>query len=188
MQMPKTLLKPWRAHPELDGLTDSECREMIERRWRREAPRLRTIGFVATASALLWIPVLMFVLVEVTPMTSDPALDKATVYAILTTISLTTGIAVGIGLRWLFLDTVTRRTLRRIIAGAVCPKCRHSLRGLPIVDDATRPEDRSRMRVRCPECGKPIRLLKYGYGPEDLAPWEDRVLPKGFEVKIKQEP
>ncbi|MDQ7012691.1 MAG: hypothetical protein Q9O74_02205 [Planctomycetota bacterium] len=185
--MLRTLFKPWRAHPELDGLSDTECREMIERRWRREVPPLRAITTVALAAALLWTPALMFALVEFTPLTRDPTLDKETVYAALAAVSLITGIAVGVGLRWFLIDAVTRRTLRRIIAGAVCPKCKHSLRGLPIVDDATRPEDRSRMRVRCPECGKPVRLLKYGYSPADLAPWEDRVLPKGFEVKMKKE-
>ena len=182
----RTLFKPWRAHTELEGLSDTECREMIERRWRREVPPLRAITTVALAAALLWTPALMFALVEFTPLTRDPTLDKETVYASLVAVSLVTGIALGVGLRWFLVETVTRRTHRRIIAGAVCPKCKHSLRGLPIIDDATRPEDRSRMRVRCPECGKPVRLLKYGYSPADLAPWEDRVLPKGFAVKIKR--
>lgn len=182
-----TLFKPWRAHPELDGLSDTECREMIERRWRRDPPPLRTIDAVAAGVGLVWMPALFFAVVRFTPLTKDPQLDTDTVYLVLGTISLTTGIALGAGLRWLANAIVVGRTLRRIVAGAVCPKCKQPLRGLPIIDDAHRPDDRSRMRVRCPECGKLVRLLKYGYGPEDLAPWEERVLPKDFAVKVKRE-
>lgn len=85
-------------------------------------------------------------------------------------------------LRW----AIIRSTLRRIVTGATCPRCRHSLRGLPVFNDATGPDDRSRMRVRCPECGKPVRLLKYGYGPEDLAPPHERFLAKDFQVRVRR--
>lgn len=181
-----TLFKPWRAHPELDGLSDTECREMVERRWRRDPPPLRTIDATAAGVGLVWIPALFFAVVRFTPLTKDPNLDTDAVHAIVGAIALTTGIALGTGLRWSLNNFLVRRTLRRIVAGAVCPKCKQPLRGLPIIDDAHRPDDRSRMRVRCPECGKIVRLLKYGYGPEDLAPWEERVLPKGFKVKVKR--
>lgn len=184
--MAGTLFKPWRAYEELDGLSDTECREMIERRWRREVPPLRTISAVSLLSGLIVAPGMMFTVIASTSLTKDPNLDPATVYTVLTLISVGAGVATTVLLRWVLLGAVVRRTLRRIVAGAVCPRCGHALRGLPIIDDATRPNDRSRMRVRCPECGKLVRLLKHGYGPEDLAPWEERVLPKGFEVRVRE--
>lgn len=181
-----TFFKPWRAHTEFDGLSDTECVEMIERRWRRDVPPLRTADLVAAIVGLLWMPALTAALVVFTPLTDDPDLDTGTVYLVFGVASCITGLGVWAGLRWCLHNAIIRRTLRRIVAGAVCPKCKQPLRGLPIIDDATRLDDRSRMRVRCPECGKLVRLLKYGYGPEDLAPWEERVLPKGFEVKVKR--
>jgi hypothetical protein len=116
----------------------------------------------------------------------DPELDRAVVIMVVSAVAIGGALLVLLVVRWWLTWMLMRRTLRRIVAGATCPRCAHSLIGLPIYDDATEPNDRSRMRVRCPECGKAVRLLKHGYGPEDLADWSERVLPKGFEVRLKR--
>ncbi len=184
--MPGIVPKPWRAYSELDGLSDAECRELVERRWRRTDPPLRVIDGAAVLAALAWAVFVPLFVGTQTAIPDDESLDEAVVVMVISTIALGGALIVGFLVRWWLLWMLTRRTLRRIVAGATCPRCKHSLIGLPIYDDATRPEDRSRMRVRCPECGKAVRLLKYGYGPEDLAPWSERVLPRDFEVRIRR--
>jgi DNA-directed RNA polymerase subunit RPC12/RpoP len=181
-----TLKRPWRAHAELDGLSDTECRELIERRWRRDPPPLLAASLFATVCGLLWVPIVIVLLVTLTTIDDDPEANPVAVYTVLGAIALCGALAVGVYVRWLLEHVLTCRALRRIVAGAVCPRCSQPLRGLPIIDDAHRPEDQSRMRVRCPECGKMVRLLKYGYGPQDLAVWEERVLPKDFEVRVRE--
>ncbi|HZW10305.1 MAG TPA: hypothetical protein VFF69_10420 [Phycisphaerales bacterium] len=180
------LLKPWRAHSELEGLSDAECRDLIERRWRRDPPPLRAITVAAALAGLAWLPAVFLFAATQTRLRDDPELNQDVVTLVLGAIGVAGGLAIALLGRWWLVRMVTCRTLRRLMAGATCPRCKHSLIGLPIFDDATRPDDRSRMRVRCPECGKQVRLLKYGYGPEDLAPWSERVLPKDYQVRLKR--
>ncbi|MBK7404328.1 MAG: hypothetical protein IPJ41_06745 [Phycisphaerales bacterium] len=177
--------KPWRAYPELDGLSDAECRELVERRWRRQPPRRWIIPAAASAGVLVWAGAVADVIVQ-SPLMRDPALKPVSVRILLGIVVLACGWGAGAMGAAIARHSLTIATLRKIVAGATCPRCGHSLIGLPITDDATRPEDRSRMRVRCPECGKVVRLLKHGYGPQDLAPWSERVLPKDFKVRLKR--
>jgi hypothetical protein len=184
--MLETLLRPWRAHTELDGLSDTECRELIERKWRRDPPPLRAITVGAVLAGVAWLPAVFVFAATQTRLRDDPELDQDLVTLVLGIVGVVGGGAIALLGRWWLVRMVTCRTLRKLLAGATCPRCKQSLIGLPIFDDAIRPEDRSRMRVRCPECGKWVRLLKYGYGPEDLAPWSERVLPKGFVIRRRR--
>lgn len=180
------LCEPWRAYSELEGLSDGECRDLVERRWRLDPPPLWVGSVLATLAGVVWTAGMPWFLATRTGLTRDKSLDQDAVALAIGLIALVGGAAWWIGVRWVVRCAFVARTLRRIVAGATCPRCRHSLIGLPITDDATRLEDRSRMRVRCPECGKVVHLIKHGYGPQDLAPWSERVLPKDFEVRVKR--
>lgn len=70
--MLQTLLKPWRAHSELDGLSDTECRELIERRWRRDPPPLRAITAAAALAGLAWLPAVFLFAATQTRLREDP--------------------------------------------------------------------------------------------------------------------
>lgn len=183
-----TFFRPWRAHPELDGLSDEECRELIDRHWRRWPPRFWAIQLAATLTALLAVPVTVAVVHAQTGLLSEPARDPLMTYGTLAAAALTCALVGALAVRRVLGHLLVRRTLHTIVLGATCPKCRHSLIGLPIYDDAHRPEDQSRKRVRCPECGKIVRLIKYGYSPLDLAPWDQRVLPPNFQVRRRDAP
>lgn len=182
-----SLGRPWRSHPELDGLSDGECRVLLEREWVRDTPpwgAMQTVGAVVGVS---WaVGVFFFAAIGMGIDLADPLAESFATQATLLAVALGGGLLVG-AVVWLVLrDLTMRATLRRLMQGARCPRCRHSLIGLPIFDDAARPEDHSRRRVRCPECGKTVRLQRYGMTPRDLAPWEERVLPKDFEVRVRR--
>lgn len=183
--MPGTFRRPWRAHRELDGLSDAECRELIERRWRRDPPALWVQSAASTGAGLLVFPAVVLFFRTQTQLVGDPRSDPALAY---TLIAMAAGIVSGCSawlVYWAIGYRMMARTLARIVRGATCPRCDHSLIGLPIYDDAHRPEDQSRKRVRCPECGKVVRLLKHGYSPQDIATWDQRVLPKDFQVRVR---
>jgi hypothetical protein len=180
-----TLGRPWRAHRELDGLSDVECRELIERRWRREPPRLWVVQWGTGAAVLVSGPAVVAYFETQTQFTDDPRADPVVVYALIMGVAAVVAGCAGLLVHWGLEHWIVCRTLARIVRGACCPRCDQSLIGLPIYDDAHRPEDQSRKRVRCPECGKVVRLLKYGYSPQDFASWDQRVLPKDFEVRLK---
>lgn len=159
---------------------------MIERRWRRDPPRLWVVRVAAAGTALVAIPLVMLYFETQTPFTEDPGADPVVVYTLITAASAAVaGVAAWL-VHWSLEHRLVCRTLRRIVRGATCPRCEHSLVGLPVFDDAYQREDQSRKRVRCPECGKVVRLLKYGYGVQDLASWDQRVLPKDFRVRVKE--
>lgn len=181
-----TLLKPWRRYSELDGLSDAECEEMVERWWRRDPPPLRAVGVAAWCCAAAWLAAVGVAAFALTPLPDLLRSRRDLLVGGIALAALGSAWLVQAGVRFAIERVLVARTVRRIVAGATCPRCGQSLRGLPIFDDATRPEDRSRMRVRCPECGKVVRLLKHGYTPVDLAAWEERVLPKHFEVRVKR--
>lgn len=158
---------------------------MIERRWRRDPPPLWAPPLASVLAALLVFPAVMVLFQTQTQLTDDRRGDPVLAYAL---IAVAAGIVAGVSawlVHWGIEYRLMCRTLRQIVLGALCPRCKHPLAGLPIYDDAHRPEDQSRKRVRCPECGKVVRLLKYGFSPQDLASWDQRVLPKGFEVRLK---
>ncbi len=189
-----SLRRPWRAYRELDGLSDTECRGLIERRWLRSPPPVGVAWSVAIPVGL--------VSALVGPVSIDYActlllgegwrgrvpgpLGFTGAEALLAFSSVGGGLLGGWATMQLAWSIWARRAIRRIVLGATCPRCGHSLVGLPIFDDAMRPDDRSRMRVRCPECGKRVRLLKHGYGPQDLAPSHERFLPKDFKVRLRE--
>lgn len=180
-----TLFKPWRAHSELDGLSDAECMEMVERKWRRDPPPLRLIPVAAVFAAIVWAAVVAAYAVQ-SGVTESSESDEVSVWTWLVLAAVGGGAALAAITARLLRWGMIRATVRRIVLGAICPRCGHSLIGLRIYDDATRPGDQSRMRVRCPECGKVVRLLKHGYSAVDFAPWSERVLPKDFEVRLRR--
>lgn len=182
-----SVFKPWRSHVELDGLSDGECRVLLEREWVRNTPPFRAMKTFAASVGFVWaIGTVVFASVGLDVDLADPLAESFWTQAGLLGSVVGGGVLSG-PIVWLLLRDVTMRsTLRRLILGGRCPRCGHSLIGLPVFDDAAKPEDFSRRRVRCTECGKLIFLQRHGMTPRDLAPWEERVLPKDFEVRVRR--
>lgn len=174
------LLKPWRAFEQLDELSDAECQAVIRDALLNAPPWLDRVpwilcGHVAAAWGAGWaIADGYFPLHRYVPIPSDPALA-------IIQLAVTTVIA-GALVWFLARDAMLYWCIRRYLARASCPKCHQPLHGLPVQSIGAEPDPANQF-VRCPECGKKIRLLEVGLTPRDLIPLEQRRVDPSFGGK-----
>lgn len=171
MRIPFT--KPYRAFEEFDGVSREEC----ERYLRRAVAQMPRLGYVAAGAFLIATPTVgagLLSLYESAPgwhglFASDAGENLA--IAAWVGLSLLAGAVAALLAR----DACIFLGIRREIHRARCPKCRHSLLGLPIHAPHSLglpiPGD---AWVRCSECGKRVDLLAHGLTPRDLIPFEMR--------------
>ena len=174
----------WRAFPEFDALTDTECRSLLGRGYARSPAimyRLPTIMFFVSLMAF---PALLVVVLTRSWATKlawlIPDVPIAT-YGIMIIATVSFSAMSSLLVR----DVVMWRVLRGEIDRAHCPKCKQSLMGLRIDSPGVTP-DPAQNKVRCPECGRVWKLLDIGLTPRDLVPWEQRGMPTDVGRKLEQ--
>jgi DNA-directed RNA polymerase subunit RPC12/RpoP len=161
MRIPRE--KIYRAFPELDPFSDQECERFVL--------QVKTQKRIGPWPAAAFIAVFLFLALVVYPALGFAALNiririRSDQFRTLTAAAL---LALLFGLPFLAALLTRDRRLRRAIEDRInsarCSRCRHSLLGLPLLD-----EDDPDPSVRCPECGQVLRLANLGLTPADLIP------------------
>lgn len=172
LSMRLALVKVYRAFPELDHLSDTECESVVRNaRTRHTGWLVRFPAAMGALAAIGWpiawiVGVLFFRWERWAPIPQSG--DMRVLALAITTILFAA--CVGMVMR----DITLWWALRREIAGAQCPKCEQSLLGLRIEYVGLHPGEPGRAFVRCPECGRRHNLLEIGLTPRDLIPYEHR--------------
>lgn len=171
MRIPFT--KPYRAFEEFDGVSRAEC----ERFLRRSIGQMPWLGWVVVGVFVLGTSgagFALFTLYESAPgwhalFASDGGQNLA--ISAWVALSVLSGAIAALLAR----DGAIFLGIRREIHRARCPKCRHSLLGLPIhAPHSIGTPIPGDAWVRCAECGKRVDLLAHGLTPRDLIPFEMR--------------
>lgn len=154
------IFKIYRAFPELDQFSDSECEMYVERARARRMHSGSIMAMGALLGGILTIIVLGFITYSlVMPLVSALGLNTSSESdlqwgALIVGVHVVAAFMVGYVIR----DVWLRRAIRGCIQAARCPACDYSLLGLPVVAGM----------VMCPECGQPFDLAASGLAPEDL--------------------
>lgn len=147
--------KVYRAFPELDRFSDSECERYVERVLNDHPLEQLGVGVVGLAVGGCCVWVVLAVGIEL-----DRKLGRAPGWQVgfmWVTVALTAAAGAtvsGLSLR----DWWLRTRLRRHLSNTTCGGCRYSLLGLDVVDG----------RVSCPECGQVLHLVDRGLTAADL--------------------
>ena len=168
MRLP--LSKVYRAFAELDSFSDEECVRFVVRVRAHRRGLLLWPLLAGGASMLLWIVVVMpaalfclraFARAGRTLQVASPDTAMMSVGALLVAGTLLVLVG-GLTLR----DRLLIRAIRGRVDLAACPRCGHSLLGLPLLPGG------GRESVRCPECGSAVLLDEIGVNHADLIPRE----------------
>lgn len=151
-----------RGFAELDGLAD-----------RERARALRRARVDGRVPALVSPSVAMFVLAGYLQVVAPRLFERVATSASASDVwfwMLWAGFAIGAGaaaglISLIMRDGLVRRALRMTPASPRCTHCRHSLAGLPTLDDGGRALD----AVRCPECGVVAHCDDLGMSPAEFA-------------------
>jgi len=169
------LAKLYRAFPELDRFTDEECERYViqvtrDKRFRWWVEGLAELAWVAASVGVMVVtPRLLAAL--------GAPLRVEREHWLALSILVVVGGALLFG--YIVRDRHFIRAVRRAMHDARCPRCKHSLVGLPLLDGGTgfQPESGAAERVRCPECGSVHRLADLGLRVEHIAPRPETVQP-----------
>ncbi len=152
--------KIYRAFPELDQFTDSECEMYVERARSRRLQSGSLMAFGAAGAGIATLVVMGFItLTVVIPLGRGLGMRGSVEHdmewgALAVGVHIVAAFMVGYMVR----DAWLRKAIRGCIDAARCPSCDYSLLGLPVVHGA----------VKCPECGSALDLAASGLMPEDM--------------------
>lgn len=176
------VLRPWRAFEEFDHLSDEECEKHVGDAWANSETWMVLVPWIIGAMLFVLWPALLVVGVAYFGFSAYLPVPRSAEWQIVVLATTTSMVSCGAG--FLSRDAVLYYLLRRELSRANCPRCRQSLRGLPVQSIGVEP-DPSKNFVRCTECGRVHKLLDLGLTPRDLVPLEQRRVPEDF-AKIRR--
>ena len=176
------LFRPWRAFEEFDHLSDAECEKLVGDAWVNSPPWVPWVRiFTVAVLFVLWPAVLVTGVMFWGFAKFIPVPRSGEMIVVM--LSVTT-VVVSFGGGLVVRDLTLYMLLKRELSRAECPRCRQSLRGLPVQSVGVEP-DPTKNFVRCTECGRVHKLMDLGITPRDLVPFEQRRVPPDF-AKIRR--
>lgn len=174
--MPLSVRKVYRAFPELEHLSDEECRRYV-RKVRADGGYIAFVyPVVGVLAAAAWLTLLIWTVGRAGYL-GRLSLDDPQPLMVVSALAVGGSVLFGSVAGLICRDQLLLRRIKRELCRARCTRCKHPLLGLPIRYTGLGPPEPGEARVRCPECGKEIILLEAGLTPRDLIPFEHRETP-----------
>lgn len=162
MRIPGT--KVWRAFPELDRFSDTECERFVNRATVEHAASKTGALLLGVLSLGITIPILIWLATAAWSLFAKKYLGGygrpgRDLVGDIATVVFTAGVALGSCLTMLIVrDRWLIKTITRKVHQAACAGCGYSLLGLESVHGV----------VTCPECNTPLHLRDAGLTEEDI--------------------
>lgn len=167
--------QPWKGEPEFEGVPEALCRRAL-----RDAVEARPHLVAAGSLVGLLVGGLVAVVIawRARQWWNSFPLDQQGQYEVLFSAIMflmglglaSVGVAVG-------RDIAKGRALRAMLDRCRCPSCRYQFMGIPVWHNGMGVPQPGTASIRCPECGFQGNLLEMGLTPNELIPFQQRVVP-----------